>query len=76
MIVMLGDRPVWYCDACYTPFTAGHAVVYSGESVRGALPSPKVACSERCAQKAAQLLSVEPVKRLSWDAFVKSLLAG
>ena len=75
MIIMVGGRPLWCCDLCFAPFLQGH-VVYSAESFRGHHPSPKLVCTDRCAQKAEQSLTVEPIKRMAWPEFLKALTRG
>jgi hypothetical protein len=72
MMVMVGDRPLFACDQCYAPVAHG-IVVYSVECVRGHLPAPQIACSERCAQRAERQLTVQPTKRMDWITFLDGL---
>jgi hypothetical protein len=72
MIAMIGADPYWLCDQCYNLLPDSGIVVYTVSSLKGHCPQPKIACSERCAEKITRDLA-PPVKRLAWGEFLKGL---
>jgi hypothetical protein len=72
---MVRHHPVWCCDVCHSPIKSG-VVVYSQASLRGHFPTPRTCCGEACAAIAEYTLTVEPVRRMSWETFVNALTRG
>jgi hypothetical protein len=74
MIVMAGHTPVWCCDRCHGPVPVGSGfAVYSQASMKGHFPMPQLVCGEPCATLAALSLTVHPITRMPFAAFLTAL---
>jgi hypothetical protein len=74
MIIMVGHTPAWLCDVCKWPIAVDSGfAVYSQASRQGHFPTPQLVCGAACATIAQASLTVQPVQRLPFQAFLTAL---